>query len=112
MSPAGAPLTPAEFTALHAALGPAKALPPVPPAGVHVPVAEYGAYRATANYVTPDGHTVQYAAGLRAGDPGGTAALNAVPSIRAATTAVPTSIRPADSAGARPAPPPCCPHTH
>ncbi len=98
LNPAGAPLTPAEFTALHAALGPAKALPPVPPAGVHVPVAEYVAYRATANYVTPDGHTVQYAAGLRAGDPGGTAALNAVPSIRAATTAVATSIGAADSA--------------
>ena len=73
LNPAGAPLTPAQFTALHAKLGPAKALPPVPPPGSTVPPAAYEAYRATANYVSPDGRTVQYSTGLKAGDPGSTA---------------------------------------
>jgi len=98
LNPTGAPLTGAQYTALHAKLGPAKALPPLPAPGSTVPVATYAAYRATSNYVSPDGRTVQYSTGLRAGDPGGTPALRAVPAIRAATTAVATSIHAADSA--------------
>ena len=91
LNPAGAPLPPAEYSSLHAQLGPARALPAVPPPGTTVPMALYEAYRATSNYVSTDGRIVQYSAGLKAGDPGGTAALNAVPSIRAATAAAATS---------------------
>jgi putative drug exporter of the RND superfamily len=98
LNPAGTPLTGAQYTALHAKLGPASALPAVPPAGSTVPAALYDAYRATSNYVSPDGKTVQYSTGLTAGDPGGTPALNAVPAIRAATTAVARSVGAADSA--------------
>jgi putative drug exporter of the RND superfamily len=98
LNPAGAPITSAQYTALHAQLGPAKALPALPPAGLNVPVAAYEAYRATSNYVSADGMTVQFAVGLRAGDPGGNAALNAVPAIRAKTTAIATSIHASDSA--------------
>ena len=98
LNPTGAPLNGAQYTALHAKLGPAKALPPLPAPGSTVPVAIYEAYRATSNYVSPDGRTVQYSTGLRAGDPGGTPALRAVPAIRAATAAVATSIHAADSA--------------
>jgi RND superfamily putative drug exporter len=98
LNPAGAPLTPAQYAALHSQLGPAKALPPVPPAGSRVPPAAYVAYRATSNFVSPDGRTVLYETGLRAGDAGSTSALNAVPSIRAETTAVAKSIGAADSA--------------
>ena len=100
LNPAGASLTPTQFAALHAQLGPAKALPAVPAPSLagRVSVAAYEAYRATANYVSPDGRTVQLAVGLKAGDPGGTPALQAVPSIRAATTAVATTIGAADSA--------------
>ncbi|MEP7024996.1 MAG: MMPL family transporter, partial [Actinomycetota bacterium] len=98
LNPAGTTLTPASYTALHAKLGPAKALPPVPPAGTTVPVPLYQAYRATANNVSPDGRTVQYATGLKAGNPGGTPALNAVPSVRVVTTKVGKSIGAADSA--------------
>jgi len=87
LDPAGVVLTPAQYTALHAQLGPAVALPQLPPAGTRVPVGTYLAYRATANYVSPDGLTVQFATGLAAGDPGGTAAINAVPAIRAETAA-------------------------
>jgi putative drug exporter of the RND superfamily len=97
LNPVGLPLTPAQYTALHAQLGPAKALPPVPPASVTVPVAAYNAYRATSNYVSPDGRTVQYSVGLKAGDPGGTPALKAVPAIRAKTAAVAASVGAADS---------------
>jgi hypothetical protein len=67
----------------------ARALPPVPPAGqASVPVAQYEAYRATAQYVSPDGETIQFATGLKAGDPSTTAALKAMPSLRAEAAAV------------------------
>jgi RND superfamily putative drug exporter len=92
LNPAGAPLTPQEYSSLHTQLGPPKALPAVPPPGTKVPVALYEAYRATANYVSSDGRIVQYSTGLHAGNPGGTPALNAVPSIRATTAAVAKSI--------------------
>ncbi len=98
LNPAGAPLTPAQYRSLHAQLGPAKALPAVPPPGSKVPAALYEAYRATSNYVSPDGRVVQYSTGLKAGDPGGTAALDAVPAIRAATTATAKAIGATDSA--------------
>jgi putative drug exporter of the RND superfamily len=98
LNPVGAALTPAQYSALHARLGPAKALPAVPPSGSTVPVAAYEVYRATSNLVSADGRTVQYLTSLKAGDPGSTSAMNAVPSIRTATTAVRKSIRAADSA--------------
>jgi RND superfamily putative drug exporter len=97
LNPAGATLPPATYTALHAQLGPAKALPPTPPPGTTVPLAAYEIYRASGNYVSPDGRTVQFSAGLRAGDPGGTAALEAVPAIRAETTRVARSVHAAAS---------------
>ena len=98
LNPAGAPMPPAQYAALHAQLGPAAALPPVPPPGTRVPLPAYELYRATANYVSADGRTVQYSAGLKAGDPGGTPALRVVPSLRAATTRVAATVGAADSA--------------
>jgi RND superfamily putative drug exporter len=85
----GITLTPAQFAGLCGALGPAKSLPATPPTSIDngkIPVQAYQLYRATANYVSPDGRTVQFSTGLKAGDPGSTAALDAVPAIRAATT--------------------------
>jgi RND superfamily putative drug exporter len=98
LNPTGAPLTPAQFSALHARLGPAAALPPAPPAGSGVPAGVYQAYRATANLVSPDGRTVLYETGLKAGDPGTTKAMNTVPGLRAETTAVAKAIGASDSA--------------
>ena len=98
LNPGGASLTPAQFTALHSRLGPAKLLPPTPPAGSTVPPGAYAAYRSTANFVSPDGRTVLYETGLKAGDPGTTEAMNATPSLRAATTGVGKSIGASDSA--------------
>jgi RND superfamily putative drug exporter len=85
----GITLTPAQFAGLCSALGPANRLSATPPASIdggRIPVQAYQLYRATANYVSPDGRTVQISTGLKAGDPGSTAALDAVPAIRAATT--------------------------
>jgi RND superfamily putative drug exporter len=98
LNPGGVVLTPAQFSSLHAQLGPAKALPPLPPAGSSVPKPLYAAYRSSSNYVSPDGRTVQFSTGLKAGDPASTPALDAVPAIRRATTAVAKSIGAADSA--------------
>lgn len=104
LNPAGAAMTPAQFTALHAQLGPAKMLPAAPRAGGRIPLPAYEAYRATANYVSPDGRTVQFAVGLKAGDPASTRAIHAVPSIRAETTSVARAIGAADSAAGGQAP--------
>ena len=48
----------------------------------------YQVYRATAQYVSPDGKTIQFQTGLTAGDPSTTAAMNAVPAIRTEAAAV------------------------
>ncbi|HWE64982.1 MAG TPA: MMPL family transporter [Chloroflexota bacterium] len=84
LNPNGTPLSPAQLAQLHAVLGPAINLPRVAPAGVTVPAPLYNAYRATAQFISADGHTVQFYATLTAGDPAGTAAMQAVPAIRQA----------------------------
>ena len=96
----GAGFTPAEYTALHAALGSGKlpaTVPPVPAAFAgKVTAAQwagaYQEYRATAQFVDAQGTTIQFQTGLTAGDPSSTAALNAVPALRAEATAVGTTL--------------------
>jgi putative drug exporter of the RND superfamily len=82
LNPAGVTLTAAQYTELHSLLGNAADLPAVPTAHLSIPLQAYEVYRATAQYVSPDGMTIQYQTGLVAGDPSTTAAMNAVPSIR------------------------------
>jgi putative drug exporter of the RND superfamily len=86
LNPVGTVLTPQQYSALHALFGNAAALPATPsgPLPAHVPLAAYEVYRATAQYVSPDGRTIQFEAGLKAGDPSTTAAMNAVPAVRTA----------------------------
>jgi putative drug exporter of the RND superfamily len=100
LNPVGAvTLTPAQFAGLHAALaslGPPARLPTTPPAHLPVPAAAYQVYRATAQYVSADGRTVQFETGLKAGDPSTTAAMNAVPAIRATAASVVHQIGAAD----------------
>ena len=98
LNPSGLTLPPADYARLYAGLGPAKALPPVEPPGLagKVPPAIYQVYRSTSNFVSADGRTVQFAVGLRAGDPGSTAALDAVPAIRSEITRVARSVGAAD----------------
>ncbi len=88
LNPAGVTLTPAQYRELHSALGNPAALPPTPPANSPVPANAYLLYRATAQYVSPDGETIQFETGLKAGDPSTTAAMNAVPAVRAEAAAV------------------------
>jgi putative drug exporter of the RND superfamily len=81
----GTALTPAQYTALYAAYGPARAL--APSAAAQVPrakLAAYQSYRASGSYVSVDGYTISFAASLAAGSPTTTAAAQAVPGIRAA----------------------------
>ena len=87
LNPAGVSLP--QYQALHKTLGNPAVLPAVPAGHLTIPLAEYEAYRATAQYVSPDGKTIQFETGLKAGDPSTTAASNAVPAIRteAATVA-------------------------
>jgi putative drug exporter of the RND superfamily len=82
LNPNGATLTPARLTALHDKLGAPQALPSTPPANSGVPAISYQLYRATALYISPDGRTVQFETGLKAGDPSTTAAMNAIPAVR------------------------------
>ena len=91
LNPNGAPLSPAQLTHLRAALGPAVALPPVAPAGGAVSARLYNAYRATAQFISPDGRTVQFYATLAAGDPSSTPAMQAIPAVRQAVNAVAAS---------------------
>jgi RND superfamily putative drug exporter len=96
----GTGFTPAQYTELHALLGsgPFAATPPAEPAAATAAgitatqwADAYQLYRATAQFVSADGKTIQFEASLTAGDPSTTAALNAVPAVRTATAgAVPT----------------------
>jgi RND superfamily putative drug exporter len=91
LNPNGGQLTVAEFQHLHDVLGAPKSLPALPPSGSGVSFSQYQTYRSLAQYVSTDGHVVQFAVALSAGDPGTTAALNAVPAIRVETQKVATS---------------------
>jgi len=92
LDPNGAAVTAQELRALRAEFPPPATLVDsnrlTPPPGSAVPAALYGTYLATARYISPDGLTVQWEAGLTAGDPGSTAALDAVPGIRDAVAKV------------------------
>jgi len=78
----GTTLTPARYAQLHAELGPPGRLPVREPASLTVPRSDYNAYRASSQYISPDGKIVQFAAALAAGSQQSTAAMNATPTIR------------------------------
>jgi RND superfamily putative drug exporter len=86
LDPNGSSLTPAQFTRLHALLGPPGRLAPREPASLGVPRAEYNAYRATAQFVSADGRIVQFEASLATGSQESTQAMNATPAVRQAVT--------------------------
>ncbi|MGA2520464.1 MAG: MMPL family transporter [Acidimicrobiales bacterium] len=100
----GAAFTPAQLDALYRALGPPQRLPVAPAAGSPVPALAYAAYRATAQFVSADGRTVQYLTSLRAGGPETAAALNAIPAVRAAVSRVAAHVGAVDSGVAGEAP--------
>ena len=82
LNPNGIPLTPAQLAQLHAALGPARALPPVPTTTA-VPKQLYDAYRATGQLISPDGRIAQFSVEFANGDSSSPAVLDSVPAMRA-----------------------------
>ncbi len=93
----GTAIPPAQLAKLYGYLGPPQNLAPTPPAGSPVPAQAYRLYRAEAQFISADGRTVQYYTTLAAGDPTSTAALNAVPAIRAAVTNIAQQVGATDS---------------
>ncbi len=86
-------LPPRTVARLYSALGPPQRLPLVDAkAQGDLPVPLYAAYRAAAQYVTENGRTVLYQTSLRAGSGGSTAAMQAIPSVRAAVSRVARSV--------------------
>ena len=94
----GTGLTPSQYQQLHASLGNGP-LPATPSgsAASKFPASEYQLYRATQQFVSADGKTIQFETSLAAGDPSTTAALNAVPAIRTAAQAVVPTLHATDS---------------
>jgi putative drug exporter of the RND superfamily len=98
-------LTAAEYTELHALLGNGTLAPTVPAEPAAATAAKitaaqwagaYQLYRATQQFVSADGKTIQFETSLKAGDPSTTAALNAVPAIRAESQSVVSTLRATD----------------
>jgi RND superfamily putative drug exporter len=88
LDPNGNAISPNQLVSLHNELGPALALPAAEPAGTNVPASLYNSYRATARFISGSGITVQWEAGLKAGDPTTSAAINAIPGVRTAFAGV------------------------
>jgi len=98
--------TAAEYTELHALLGNGTLAPTAPAEPAAATAAKitaaqwagaYQLYRATQQFVSADGKTIQFEASLKAGDPSTTAALNAVPAIRAESQSVVSTLHATDS---------------
>jgi RND superfamily putative drug exporter len=97
LDPGGSPLTASQLASLHARLGPAHDLPATRPAGTTVPARLWRAYRATAQFISPDGRTMQFYALPAAGPPGSQAAIAAIPTLRTALVTVARSTGAASS---------------
>jgi RND superfamily putative drug exporter len=95
--PNGTKLTTSQLTSLYQELGPPGKLPATEPAGTPVPADQYDLYRSLSQFISSNGKTVQFYTALTAGSPSSTAAINAVPSVRTATTSVQHSAGATDS---------------
>jgi RND superfamily putative drug exporter len=85
-------LTSAEVTGLHAQLGPPGLLPPTEAGSVSVSPALYNAYRELAEYISPDGRTIQFSTLLLHNNDNSARALAAIPTARRAVAQVATRI--------------------
>jgi RND superfamily putative drug exporter len=97
LNPNGTAVSTQQLESLYQQLGPPGKLPATQPPDSPVPPQQYAAYRATAQFVSPDGTTVQFYTTLTAGPPSTTAALNAVPAVRSAVTSVQHAVGATDS---------------
>jgi putative drug exporter of the RND superfamily len=87
IDPNGTAISAQTLSSLFKQLGPPGKLPPTPTTSAVSPQ-EYQTYRATAQFVSPDGTTVQFYMTLAAGDPSSKPALDAVPAVRDSVAAV------------------------
>jgi RND superfamily putative drug exporter len=87
LNPNGVPLPAATLAHLYSQLGAPQALPAVPPAKSPVRPQEYNAYRATGQYISADGQTVQFVAILKDTSSSSTA-VNAIPGLRTAVARI------------------------
>ena len=88
LNPNGTAVSTQQLESLYKELGPPSKLPATQPANSPVTPQQYAAYRATTQFVSPNGKTVQFYTTLKAGAPLTTAALNATPAVRAAVASV------------------------
>jgi RND superfamily putative drug exporter len=97
LNPNGTAVSTQQLEGLYKQLGPPGKLPATPPPDSPVSPQQYASYRATSQFVSPDGTTVQFYTALKAGAPSTTAALNAVPGVRSEVTSVQHSVGATDS---------------
>lgn len=72
----------AQLEQLHGALGDPSRLPAAQPEGTGLTAQQYESYRALAQFVAPDGRTVQFATRLAAGSANSRAAKDSIPAVR------------------------------
>ena len=97
LNPNGTELSIDQLVSLHAQFGPAAGLPATPPASTSVGAALYQAYRATGQFVSADGTTVQFYALAAAGASGTRGAISSIPAVRSTLSAVAEAVGAQDS---------------
>ncbi|MFJ2029758.1 MMPL family transporter [Streptosporangium sp. NPDC087985] len=95
LNPNGTTVTAADLANLHSSLGSATSPPATPPAGVSPSL--YQTYRASTQFISPDGRTVRFDAVPAAGPAGSRAAIDAIPALRTTVTEVATGVAATDS---------------
>jgi RND superfamily putative drug exporter len=88
----GTSLSAASISTLYKNLGPPNLLPEIPSSSISISPQEYQAYRSIAQYISPNGETIQFDALLTAGPSGSTNASQAVPAVRNALTDTAVSV--------------------
>jgi putative drug exporter of the RND superfamily len=97
LNPNGTAVSTQQLESLYQQLGPPGKLPATQPPGSPVTPQQYAAYRATTQFVSPNGKTVQFYTTLKAGAPTTTAALDATPAVRGAVASVQHGVGAADN---------------
>ena len=82
----GSTLSPSSYVALYKELGNPSRLPVIESSSSSVPVAQYQAFRSSGQFVAANGLTIAFQTSFSAGNQQSTAALQAVPDVRAAVT--------------------------
>ena len=95
LDPNGTSVTATELADAHHQLadaGPPSALPETPPVGYTGTLDAYDAYKASPDFISADGRTLQIPTSLSAGPSTSTAAASAMPAVRAAAAAAGTAV--------------------